>query len=249
MNDIWMLSCCGCWHCLLESCSMSLIKSSARGKTLRNHRLSWGSHLAFPLGFLELHSDEMKSQIEKGGQMAPKGSEGKKKKWAKWIIMFWSHACAFWTFEIHCLGWGKGVNSRPVVPLPRAGQACTLWAFIQNIVYLIILPLPTGMVSMAGVPWSWDAMNVYGARICHSCFPEKQHWWQWANSPMCIPAGTTPACAHDPMPSLPHSWEGVAQLWVTTGPEPSPDGCCHMFVSSRGFQAVRAIKDNWKSHI
>lgn len=57
------------------------------------------------------------------------------------------------------------MNSRLVIPLPRAGQACTLRALIQYIVYLIILPLSTGMVSLEGVPWGWDAMNVFEARI------------------------------------------------------------------------------------
>lgn len=39
----------------------------------------------------------------------------------------------------------------------------------------------------------------------------------------------------------------VSDNWASlAGPESSPDGRCHMFISSHGFQAIRVINHNWK---
>lgn len=69
----------GCCHVVAAGIVFleSLLKTSAWGKALRSHRVSWGCPLAFLIGFLELCSDEMKSQIEKGVRWPQKGSEEK----------------------------------------------------------------------------------------------------------------------------------------------------------------------------
>lgn len=184
----------------LESCSMSLLKTSAWGKALRSHRVRWGSHPAFLLESFAV----MRSQTEKGSQRVPKDSEGKKmSKVDYYVLKPWMCFLNLWISL-------PGVRKEGQLKTghSREGQACTLGPLIQTIIYLIILSLPTGMVSLAWVLWGWDAVNVYEGRICHSCLPEKQQWWCWANSPMCIPAGMTPVCAQHLTPSLPHSWEG-----------------------------------------
>lgn len=79
----------GCCHVVaagiafLESCSMSLMKTSGLGKASGSHGVSWESHLAFLLGFYssivmgdEAPNWEMRSD-------GPKRLRGKKKGWSK----------------------------------------------------------------------------------------------------------------------------------------------------------------------
>lgn len=240
----------GCCHVVaagsvfLESCSMSLLKTSAWGKASRSRGVSWGSHLAFLIGFSELCSDEMKSQIEKGGKMAPKGSEEKKIEQIGFLLCFEDKHVLFEPLKLTTWGEDRGVNSRLVIPLPRAGQACIMGSLTQNIIYLIILPLPTGMVSLAGEPWGWDAVNVSEARICHSCWADSLMWprQEWLQH--------VPRTSCHPCPTLGKGGTAVSDTRDSlAGLESSPDGCYDMFVSLRSFRAIRVIKHNWKSHI
>lgn len=224
----------------LRAVAWAFWKTSAWGKALRSHRVSWGSHLAFMLGILEFHSHELKSQVEKGDQVAWKGSEEKK------LYYYVLKPCMYFLNLWNSLpGVRKGVNSRLVIPLLRGGQACTLGALIQSIVNLIILPLPTGMVSMAG-----DAVNMFDAGFVTPAFwkssadgaeqtapcASHQEWLQHV-----------PRTSHHPCHTLGKGGTAVSDNWASlAGPESSPDGCCHMFISSHGFQAIRVINHNWK---
>lgn len=195
----------GCCHVVaagsvfLESCSMSLLKISAWGKASRSRGVSWGSHLAFLIGFSELCSDEMKSQIEKGGKMAPKGSE-EKKNWANWIfIMFWRQACAFWAFETHYLRWGQG------------GELKTGHSFTQSRTSLY-----NGIFNTKHYLFNHSATahrdGLPGRRAlrlgCRECVWGQDLSLLLSRQPDVTPTGMTPACAQDLLPSLPHSWEG-----------------------------------------
>lgn len=57
-------------------------------------------------------------------------------------------------------------------------------------------------------------------------------------------------CSHHPCHTPGKGGTGVSDNRDSlAGLESSPDGCCHKFISSRGFQAIRVIRHNWKSHI
>lgn len=128
------------------------------------------------------------------------------------IIMFWSHACTFWSFEIHCLGWGKGVNSRLVIPLLRGGQACSLGALIQSIVNLIILHCPQGWSPWQEMLWMCmmqDLSLLLSGKAVLMVLSKQPHVHPTRNdSSMCPGPHTIPATLLG----------RVAQLWVTTGP-------------------------------
>lgn len=101
------------------------------------------------------------------------------------------------------------------------------------------------MVSMAG-----DAVNVYDAGFVTPAFwkssadgaeqtapcASHQEWLQHM-----------PRTSHHPCHTLGKGGTAVSDNWASlAGPESSPDGRCHMFISSHGFQAIRVINHNWK---